>query len=430
MKLLIIWTILILFPSVISAQEWKAINSPTTFIAKIFFKTESKGWIIGNRNAIYYTSDSGNSWEQQRKESDTGITNIFFSDTLNGWCTGGYGLILHTEDGGKTWRQQGKNNNFTLYSIFFINNYGWAVGYQSDNIGFFKNGVILKTTNSGETWYEIPDTTIRGLLRVDFVNEKEGWAAGFLASNDFGGEPYLIHTTDAGNTWQEYYIIKEDRFHGSIECMKFLNKDIGWIAGNNMTLYKTIDGGNRWSWINDHKTINYPYLSISLIDQNNIWLIDYSTIYHTTNGGTDWETKNHFVVNNEILSDIFFPDPKTGFLVSNKGNIWKYAEELSEIKYKDKDDIATLNNNYPNPFNPVTTISYSVPSDGNVKIIIYDALGREITRLLNEHKNTGKYSVQYDASRLASGTYFYRLFIDLDNGEKNISIQRAMQVVK
>ena len=68
-----------------------------------------------------------------------------------------------------------------------------------------------------------------------------------------------------------------------------------------------------------------------------------------------------------------------------------------------------LSQNYPNPFNPITTISYTIPKDGMVTLKVYDVLGREVERLVNEVQKVGKYEVNFDASRLASGVYFYRL---------------------
>jgi hypothetical protein len=68
-----------------------------------------------------------------------------------------------------------------------------------------------------------------------------------------------------------------------------------------------------------------------------------------------------------------------------------------------------LNQNYPNPFNPTTIISYQIPKDGLVTVKIYDILGNEVKTLANGYKTIGKYSVSFDASRLASGVYFYQL---------------------
>jgi hypothetical protein len=65
--------------------------------------------------------------------------------------------------------------------------------------------------------------------------------------------------------------------------------------------------------------------------------------------------------------------------------------------------------NYPNPFNPETTISYNLPQNSFVKLKIYDNLGSEIAVLVNEEKPAGYHTVKFDASKLSSGIYYYRL---------------------
>ncbi len=68
-----------------------------------------------------------------------------------------------------------------------------------------------------------------------------------------------------------------------------------------------------------------------------------------------------------------------------------------------------LEQNYPNPFNPVTTIQYSVMKAGMVTITVYDVLGRKVSTLLNLYQAPGSYRINFDASKLASGVYFYRM---------------------
>ena len=68
-----------------------------------------------------------------------------------------------------------------------------------------------------------------------------------------------------------------------------------------------------------------------------------------------------------------------------------------------------LEQNYPNPFNPATTISYSIPKESRVSLKIYDVMGREIAELMTGRQAAGSYNVEFDASSLASGTYFYKL---------------------
>ncbi|MCX7798002.1 MAG: T9SS type A sorting domain-containing protein [Melioribacter sp.] len=68
-----------------------------------------------------------------------------------------------------------------------------------------------------------------------------------------------------------------------------------------------------------------------------------------------------------------------------------------------------LAQNYPNPFNPTTTIEFGLPKSENVKLTVYDLLGRVVAELVNENLNAGTYKVKFDASNLASGIYFYTL---------------------
>ena len=68
-----------------------------------------------------------------------------------------------------------------------------------------------------------------------------------------------------------------------------------------------------------------------------------------------------------------------------------------------------LMQNYPNPFNPTTIISYQLPVNGFVTLKVYDALGREVETLINEHQTAGNHSVTFNADRLSSGVYFCKL---------------------
>ncbi|RJP72570.1 MAG: T9SS C-terminal target domain-containing protein, partial [Ignavibacteriales bacterium] len=68
-----------------------------------------------------------------------------------------------------------------------------------------------------------------------------------------------------------------------------------------------------------------------------------------------------------------------------------------------------LEQNFPNPFNPTTTITYSIPEISHVQLIVYDVLGTEVSTLVNEVKATGNYEVKFSADGLSSGIYFYKL---------------------
>ncbi len=87
---------------------------------------------------------------------------------------------------------------------------------------------------------------------------------------------------------------------------------------------------------------------------------------------------------------------------------------LINIKYNDNLVVTeyALEQNFPNPFNPATTIKYQLPASGNVTLKVYDILGEEIATLVNEEKAAGRYEVNFYVSNLASGVYIYRLNVN------------------
>jgi hypothetical protein len=80
--------------------------------------------------------------------------------------------------------------------------------------------------------------------------------------------------------------------------------------------------------------------------------------------------------------------------------------------------------NYPNPFNPSTTISYDIPLPGFISLKVYDVLGRQISTLVNEFQQAGRHTVKFKDVKLSSGVYFYKLFYS------NISITGKMILSK
>ena len=128
---------------------------------------------------------------------------------------------------------------------------------------------------------------------------------------------------------------------------------------------------------------------------------------------------------------------KAGIMVYAANNLKSYTDSVFRAltlpaTYVNNDDAFRngtvkefrLMQNYPNPFNPSTTISYELAESGYVSLIVYDALGREITRLVNCNENAGAYSVNFDGNNLPSGIYFYRLTANGKNGIKKMILLR------
>lgn len=101
------------------------------------------------------------------------------------------------------------------------------------------------------------------------------------------------------------------------------------------------------------------------------------------------------------------------FAGTNGSNIWR--RPLSQVVTDVNEELNiqpeqySLEQNYPNPFNPTTSIRYQVSSIAQVTLKVYDILGNEVARLVNEDKPVGSYEVDFDASQLSSGIYLYKL---------------------
>jgi hypothetical protein len=120
------------------------------------------------------------------------------------------------------------------------------------------------------------------------------------------------------------------------------------------------------------------------------------------------------------------------------GNVWKLFMQSPEIQrglqaagfttvdaIKDNAGVLpavySLEQNYPNPFNPVTVVNYALPRRGHVTLKVYDLLAQEVSTLVDDVKDAGRYDVTFDAHALASGVYYYRL-----NADGEVRVRRML----
>jgi hypothetical protein len=115
------------------------------------------------------------------------------------------------------------------------------------------------------------------------------------------------------------------------------------------------------------------------------------------------------------------------FVIKDKaGMTWKKSVIVMYIAPK----AFALDQNFPNPFNPTTTIYYQLPTDSRVSIVVYDLLGREVRRLVDETKEAGYHEERFNAAGIASGVYFYRMTAEpLSGGGRNNYVSTKKLVV-
>jgi len=113
-----------------------------------------------------------------------------------------------------------------------------------------------------------------------------------------------------------------------------------------------------------------------------------------------------YVYNKTSLSQSWFVKGGVAYTFYPAGSYPTSVE--NSLEHFTVDDF-TLYQNYPNPFNPTTSISFSLPQSGLVKLTVYDILGNEIEVLVNDFLNAGIYTTTFDAANLSSGVYIYRI---------------------
>lgn len=101
-----------------------------------------------------------------------------------------------------------------------------------------------------------------------------------------------------------------------------------------------------------------------------------------------------------IIITFFFVFGISKVSADNKGDI---------MELKGNPDRFTLNQNYPNPFNPSTILSYTLKTDGNVKLTVFNLVGQSVAVLVDGFQKAGYYEVAFDASELPAGIYLYKL---------------------
>ncbi|MBX7046276.1 MAG: T9SS type A sorting domain-containing protein [Ignavibacteria bacterium] len=411
-------------------------------------------------------------WYQQSTQ-DTNYTynSVYFTNHLIGWICGTHGKIFKTTDGGYNWTQQLTNSYQNQFArITGVPNgtdtgkYVYACGYVANSNP--PAGVIQQTTNGGTIWV---NNTINYLnfKNLHFINAFTGFVIGGRADSINTGRIY--RTTDAGigignhySSYADASVLRLGTFYG----ISFINTNTGWItatnSSNTTTLLKTTNMGTNWNlvgapingiYINDIKFINELTGFACGGGANGTR----AKLLKTTNGGLTWEEKTYFdanafscmswayywngnaytwrgfvvgenglvfrtddlahtwtqqispTINN--LNGVYFVNDKVGWAVGNNGEIistWWGGVGVNNISAQVPKDY-NIYQNFPNPFNPATTIKFDVLKTGFVKLEVFDQTGRQIDELINENLKPGTYSVSWDAKNKPSGIYYYRL---------------------
>ena len=190
-------------------------------------------------------------------------------------------------------------------------------------------------------------------------------------------------------------------------------------GGNSFTLDATLDTRNapttNWTWVSmDTNNAGGGYL-IGLWADNDSISIRRGIV---NSMGTTMHKRNSSQVTGDALPLCAIYNNSGNFkqsAISYYGfsgvNVYYDGENLP-TGITNTNEIAksySLSQNFPNPFNPTTSINFSIPKNGLVKLVVYDVLGKEVATLVNDEQTAGTYKVTFNASKLTSGVYFYKI---------------------
>lgn len=356
-----------------------------------------------------------------------------------GWAAGNTAVVRKTTDGGASWTNANPNPgviNGDIYAIDAIDaNTAWLT--TSPGATF-----IYRTTNGGTNWTQVFTQPTPGFIDgIQFWNANTGFAYGDPVSARWS----LWKTTNGGANWDStgLYLPQAGSEAGWNNALEIMGTNI-WFGTNNTRVYRSTNFGATWSFgattgqANSY-SLAFNYLCLGLVGgtilqrttdcgalttltalgTGNItgiagagprfWYTRGTNIYFSSNSGDNWSSAYTGTAN---LLDIDVSTPNccaVGWAVGANGTIVGLGFTGIANNHNQIPSEYMLMQNYPNPFNPSTMITFQIPKSGNVKLVVYDLLGREVKTLLNEFKPVGTYDVSFDAANLSSGVYFYKL---------------------
>ena len=270
-----------------------------------------------------------------------------------------------------------------------------ALALSDDTVFVATEFNLRKTTDSGVLGPLLPVKT-SFFSRGMFLNNSDIWVTGFGDSNYNlykSSDGVNFDLTYSGLDWSEN------------NCISALPNGTVFITDRGFGTYRSINNGNSWQQLLSGRGIWTIYAE----ESGTVLGGARDTIWYSSNFGDNWVPLTTPLKGNSNITEIKRDN-------DNQLYLGTYAEGLLELdiitSIEDENSIVSnyhLAQNYPNPFNPITKIKYSIPKSELVQIKVYDILGKEVKKILNEYTQAGTYEIEFNARNLPSGVYFYKM---------------------
>jgi len=337
------------------------------------------------------------------KAVNTGLTNI----SVHTLAVSGINLFAGTDSGvflstnnGASWTQVNTgltNTNVRAFAVCGPNLFvGTCYGYGDAD--------VFLSTNNGTSWSAVGTGSVGDGVESFAVSpigtNHANLFAGTITNHDIGGGGVYLSTNN-GASWSRVGLN-----HFAVHALAFSGENL--FAGHSEGLVSFAKNDTNWA-MTSWGSMNTAVYALSVFGRN-LFAGTSVGVFLSTDDGTSWNSINAGLTDTRVVS---LAVSGTELFAGTRGSgVWR--RQLSEITgvVEHKNELPTqfcLPQNYPNPFNPTTAISYQLPAVSYVTLKVYDLLGREVATLVNEVKQAGSYSANWDASRLSSGVYFYQL---------------------
>lgn len=326
---------------------------------------------------------------------------------------GDSGTVLWTSDNGQTWEDRSiPSLTYNLYGLDFLDRGpdGLHVIVCGDS-----GTVYTSTDSSGNwTWVHIQTPTTEQLTSIGAIAPDR-----FIA---VGRRGTAIRTTDGGQTWQDgdirdtvahfnrLYLGKE---HG--------DPDLAWAVGDSGRIYFTYLAGLYWLRLLSGTTENLYDITFRNSREGIIAGAN-GVVRYSTNGGYDWLEDPYFsgLTTGDILSIAKVDSLKARALVrgGSSGGALSQGVQIMTVWSDPPTGVSEdrrlpsayrLEQCYPNPFNPITTVEFELPRSEHVSLEIFSILGEKAATLVSGTVRAGVHNVQWNASEFPSGVYLCRL---------------------
>ncbi len=406
------------------------------WVAPIIANPNIDGTFYIARQKVYKTTNNGGLWVAISGNVN-GTSAVREMDISNSnpdimYATSG-SKVFSSRDGGVSWVD--KTNGLPNKTITSVHIHPTREEIAVISFSGFETSKVFKTTDSGNSWKDIhgdlPDSPVNDVF---IYYEDDAHPNTYFAATDIG----IFITQDNGIKWIEL----SDGLPNSVIM------DFDYSPTTKMLRAGTHGRGVYEAFID--LTIPVELTSFSAVKDLNKVILNWETATETNNFGFEIERK----LKNQDWVKLGFAE---GQGTTTESQSYQFIDDYSFLAYEGKIlyrlkqidydgtydyskqvyvDVTFIpeefyvSHNYPNPFNPVTTIEYSLPSESNVRLSIYNSVGQEIAKLVSSLQQQGTYKIVWDASRFASGVYFYSFEAEELNGQKSIRELKKIVLMK